>query len=360
MDNRERITRLARGESVDRKPLFFYFGPWGETIERWRREGAKIEDGPEGFQRAFRLDRGIAILPLNQGYAPAFEEAILEDRGDRVLFRDGRGITQLIRRDGASIPQFLDFPVRCREDWLRLKRERLDPDAPGRLPEDFDEWVKRAQAGHAALQLGQYPYGLFGTLRDMIGAETLLTWFYDEPELIHEMMDGLTDLWLELYGRVVRRVRVDVIHIWEDMSGKTGSLISPRMVREFMCPNYRRIRDFADRHDIPIVALDTDGNCTELIPPFMDAGINLIMPFEVQAGMDVCRVAKEYPDLCVMGGFDKRALWTGKEAIDREVERIRPMFDAGVKYFVAPDHLIPPEVSLENFTYFLDRVRPLL
>ena len=112
MDNRERITRLARGESVDRKPLFFYFGPWGETIERWRREGAKIEDGPEGFQRAFRLDRGIAILPLNQGYAPAFEEAILEDRGDRVLFRDGRGITQLIRRDGASIPQFLDFPGR--------------------------------------------------------------------------------------------------------------------------------------------------------------------------------------------------------------------------------------------------------
>lgn len=358
--NRERIIATAQGKATDRKPLFFYFGPWGETIDRWRSEGKTIEDGPYGFARAFGLDEGIRTAPVTLGYMPKFDYVELEDRGDRLLIRDWLGIVQLIRKDGASIPHYIDYPVKSPEDWEKLKKERLQPDAPGRLDAEFDQWARSAQESGAAIQVGSWPYGLFGTLRDMLGVETLLMWFYDEPDTVSDMMSTLTDLWISVYEQVAQRVQIDILHIWEDMSGKTGSMISPKMVREFMCPNYRRIRDFADAHNIPIVGVDTDGDCSELIPLFMDAGINMLMPFEVQAGMDICKVAREFPELSIVGGFDKRTLWTGHEAIDREIERIMPMFDKGVRYFVAPDHLIPPEVSLDNFEYFLEKVRPLL
>ena len=38
-------------------------------------------------------------------------------------------------------------------------------------------------------------------------------------------------------------------------------------------------------------------------------------------------------------------------------DRLRPMFREGVRYFCAPDHLIPPEVPLALFRYFIDRLR---
>jgi len=364
MTNRERILNLAAGKEVDRKPLFFYFGPWPQTMERWQKEGLRLEpqmDQGAAFRSVCGLDAGIAILPVNLGYAPAFTSEVLEDLGERLKIRDALGVVQLIRKEGASIPHYIDYPVKCREDWLKLKEERLNPETPGRIPDNFDEVVQSLEKEGFALQLGYYPYGLFGTLRDMIGVEDLLMWFYDEPELIREMMDDLTTFWLAIYQKVIDRgVKVDVIHIWEDMSGKTGPLISPKMVREFMAPNYRRIRDFADRNGIPIMVVDTDGDVTALIEPFMEAGVNMLLPFEVQAGMDICKVAKEYPELAIMGGFDKRVLWDSREAIDREVERLRPMFEKGMRYFVAPDHLIPPEVPYELFQYFLDKIRPLL
>lgn len=347
MNNRERIRALARGESVDRKPFFFYFGPWPETIQRWKQEGMTRD-----WREEFGVDPGIRILNINCGYAPPFKYEVLEEKHNTRIIRDSLGIVQEIRKEGASIPHYLDYPLKCRADWEKLKA-RLDPSAPLRFA---DGWDRPSDDG-AALQLGAYPYGLFGTLRDMIGVETLLYWFYDEPELISDMMGYLTDFWLEIYAQAVKRVQVDVIHIWEDMSGKTGSLISPDMVKKFMVPNYRRIRDFADSHDIPIFAVDTDGDCRELIPIFMDAGVNLMMPFEVQAGIDVCAIAREYPQPCIMGGFDKRALWTSREAIDMELERLAPMFASGVKWYLAPDHLIPPEVPLELFAYFMNRVR---
>ena len=75
------------------------------------------------------------------------------------------------------------------------------------------------------------------------------------------------------------------------MSGKTGPLISPDMMREFMAPNYRKIREFADRHNIPIVMLDTDGDMDKIIPVLIESGINILLPFEVIEG---CKTAVEF------------------------------------------------------------------
>jgi hypothetical protein len=111
--------------------------------------------------------------------------------------------------DGSSIPRYIDYPVKNRDDWKRLKK-RLDPRDPARFPGDWRLWAAKNRNRDTAFQLGFFPYGLFGTLRDMMGAERLLVSFYDEPELIHDMMTTLTDLWLEVYKEVVRDIRVDI------------------------------------------------------------------------------------------------------------------------------------------------------
>jgi uroporphyrinogen-III decarboxylase len=253
----------------------------------------------------------------------------------------------------------IDYPVKGPEDWEKLKREKLNPDDPARFGDNWDQLVKVYNEGDKIVQLGAYPYGLFGTLRDMMGVEELLVSFYEQPELIHDMMDYLTDFWIAIYEKVCKDVKIDAIHMWEDMSGKQGSLISPKMVREFMMPNYIKIKAFAEKHNIPIFSLDTDGDCSELVPLFMECGINLIFPFEVASGCDINEYRRKYPDLCIMGGIDKQEIAKGREATDRELQRVSDMFKR-TGYIPALDHLVHPEISFEDFKYFVERLKEMI
>jgi uroporphyrinogen decarboxylase len=131
------------------------------------------------------------------------------------------------------------------------------------------------------------------------------------------------------------------------------------MIREFMFPNYRKIKAFADRAGIPCILLDTDGDCSAITPLFMEGGINLLLPFEVAAGCDILEYRRLYPELAIMGGIDKQEIAKGREAIDRELKRVEPMFRQN-GYFAALDHLVHPEISWEDFQYFVARLKEMI
>jgi uroporphyrinogen-III decarboxylase len=159
-----------------------------------------------------------------------------------------------------------------------------------------------------------------------------------------------------LWERVTAEVRIDHIHIWEDMACTRGSLISPAMVEEFMMPCYDRIAAFARRHGVRVVSVDTDGDCHQLAPVMMQHGVNLLFPFEVQSGCDILSYRRQYPELGIMHGLDKRALARTRADIDREVARALEMVRQG-RYIPGFDHLIPPDASWENFKYAAEQLK---
>ncbi|MDR2376921.1 MAG: hypothetical protein LBD96_10860 [Treponema sp.] len=350
LNNRERMVRAILGQDVDRLPLTLW-GPWGETLERWRQEGYP-EDA--NFGAYFGLDTGFSDVAVNLGYYPGFEYKVLEDRGGTKLIQDGSGSILEIMADHSTIPKIISPAVSGRESWEKLK-ERLDPRSPERYP-DWQAEQERFAGSDAAVQIGDFPCGLFGTLRDMMGVEELLVGFYDDPELIHDMMDYLTDFWLAIYEEAARYIQIDRIHIWEDMSGKQGPLISPTMFREFMTANYKKIIAFAKDRNIPIISVDTDGNMDVMMTVLNEAGINMVMPFEVQAGCDVVAIKKQYPHICLFGGIDKRALTKDRETIDAELDRVDSLFHQS-GYIPGLDHLVHPEVSFDNFKYFVEQLK---
>jgi uroporphyrinogen decarboxylase len=199
--------------------------------------------------------------------------------------------------------------------------------------------------------------GFFGPLRNLTGVEALATLFYDDPAFVEEMMDGIAQFMIALLGALLEHTDIDVFGFWEDMAYKTGPLISPEMVRRHMLPRYRRVVDFLRSRGVRWFALDSDGQIGPLIGAWMDAGINILYPFEVQAGMDVLEVRRRYGrELRIWGGVDKRALAWGRGAIDRELERIQPLVREG-GYVAFPDHSLPPDVPYANLRYFMDRLR---
>jgi uroporphyrinogen decarboxylase len=351
----ERFIRCILGQKIDRVPYGVGIGwnPWPATLERWKSETG---NGDLDHVQALGYDYRDALPAHQQGIFPPFEPVVIEETDEFVVSRNERGITLRNRRDLGSMPEFLDYPVKTREDWERLKAERLDPDTPGRIWEDWDAFRERIGRTGEAVLGGSFPHGVFGACRELMGAEELLISFYTEPALVKDMMNHLTTLWISIWRRFAAEVRIDRIHIWEDMSGRQGSLISPGMVNEFMMPCYDRIAAFAKEAGVRVISVDTDGDCHELVPIFMEHGVNMVYPFEVQAGNDILKYRREYPRLGILGGLDKRALAVGKAAIDREVDKAREMLKSG-RYVPCYDHLIPPDVSWEMFKYSTKRLR---
>jgi len=359
---RERFLRTVRFQPVDRVP-YHELGFWGQTIERYVREGMPPEAAGEDVWRGsdfFRTDRRDFIA-LNVSTVPAFEHKVLREDDRTIMFQDSEGITRLAMKDGTvrgtrpSMDQYVRFPVETSEDFRAL-RARFLPDAPGRYPENWHElaacWRRR---DYPLCLLTNATFGLYSMLRRWMGTEKLSYAWHDQPGLVHEMLDFLADFFIELTTPALKAVNVDYFNFFEDLAFKTGPLLSPATFRAFLVPRYRRIIEHLQRHGVGIITYDSDGNLEPLIPELIGMGVTLLWPCECAAGMDVRRLRAEYGrDLALSGGIDKRELARDCAAIEREVAaKMGPLIEDG-GYIPTIDHSVPPDISYDNFMYYLD------
>jgi uroporphyrinogen decarboxylase len=197
-------------------------------------------------------------------------------------------------------------------------------------------------------------------VRELMGPERALLAFYDDPALVHDIMEFNAEFVAALLPRVLREAPVTVISFWEDMSYRSGPLISPAMFRDFMVPRYRRITEVARRMGVDTILVDSDGNVEQLIPLWIKSGVNGVYPMEVAAGMDVASLRRRYGrDLVMTGGIDKRVLARDRRAIDRELVRCIPVAEQG-GYIPHLDHAIPSDVPYANFAYYWEQKKAML
>ena len=371
---RERFKAIARFQRLGDLSYSDMF--WPETLLSWIRKGAPQQLIDMAFLGRFfgydyvrplrKITSGLAVALYMAGDIPAFQlfPPIVPRFEQKVLKQDAKTIT-MINQGGQTVkvfkdnpqkmPMYLDHPVKDRETWKEYKK-RLDPNTPERWPADWERYVEQVNSGDlpVVLEVGS----LFGFLREWMGLERLLYTFYDDPVLIEDMMDTMVYLALEVIKRATKDIKVDQASFWEDMCYKSGPLISPAMFRKYMMPRYRQITDLLHKNGIDIIFVDSDGNVNELIPLWLECGINYIWPLEVAAGNDAVALRKEYvADLILGGNIDKRALIKGKKAIREEVMSKVPFLLEMGGYFPTVDHLVPPDVTFENYCYYINTLR---
>jgi hypothetical protein len=351
---------LKPGASIIQEEFGFF------CLERWREERYITQD--VNLQTLFRFDSSAVVGLWDLGWCeaeffPAFSEAVLEDRGEYEVIRDsaGRNVLMFKGRRNGFMPEYLDHPVKDRKSWEALCKWRLDPSNEKRY-EGWDEKLKevrrRSDCGYHVTQhvVGGYMY-----LRSLIGSASLPYMFYDNPDLIHDCMET----WLKLADAVIARhqsyIQIDEIFLAEDICYNHGLVISPRMVREFLFPYYRQLIEDTRRRQSESgkklhVQIDTDGNVATAIDLYKEIGMDYMSPFEVASGSDVVSIGKKYPDLLMRGGIDKRILASGKEAIDREIDRIMPAMKARGGYIPMCDHGVPAEVEFDNYMHYRRRM----
>ena len=140
---------------------------------------------------------------------------------------------------------------------------------------------------------------------------------------------------------------------------KTGSLISPKLFREFMMEPLKRVTRTLNEYGIKIIMVDSDGNLDELIPLWLEANVNFVYPLEVAANCDAVRYRRQFgKEVLMLGNIDKRVLRDGctKREIEAEVMSKVPQLVKEGGFSPAVDHAVPPDVPFEHFKYYLDLV----
>lgn len=353
MTGRERWRRIFNYEKVDR--IFnCEFGWWSDTLKRWHKEGLpeEVDSNPKG-DIYFNFDKEAGI-PIKMGLLPSFEEEIIEETEKYIIKKDATGTTLQIFKDGSStIPHYIKFPVETREDWDEFK-ERLKPDIEKRYPQNWEEFKKEWENRNYPLGL---PVGsLFGWIRDWMGFENCLMSFYTQPDLIEDMMNHIVNFILTLIEKALEEVKgIDYAAFWEDMAFKTQPMISPALFSKYLVPRYKKITDKLKQYGINVVIVDCDGNINELVPLWLEGGVNVMFPLEINSKSDPVALRKKFgKKVLLKGGVDKIALIHGKEAIDREIDRIKDLVEEG-GYIPHVDHRVPPDVSYENYLYYLKK-----
>jgi uroporphyrinogen decarboxylase len=334
-------------------------------LERWKKEEGMPADVPLGKLFGFDPEGKHSLGGLGwceAGFSPAFEEKVIEDRGEHEVVQDfaGRHVLCFKGRRSGFMPEYIDHPVKDIKTWEENCKWRMDPRTPARY-EKFDEKMEKARnAAGRGMIMTQQVVGGYMYLRILIGPEAVLYKFYDAPKLIHECMRTWLDLADAVIARHQEHVTLDEFFIGEDICYNNGPLISPEMIREFIFPYYQQLIANIRRRQIDktrhlYFQVDTDGYADPVIPLYQELGMDVMSPFEVAARCDVLRAGREYPGLVILGGVDKRALAKGKKAIDETIERIFPVMKKRGGYIPTCDHGVPEEVKYQDYLYYRKR-----
>lgn len=387
MTNRERENLTLNFGKPDRGAVEETFYPWVLTKNRFVEEGLpsviahNAKDitndivGNKGNQTEKYLPAawGQGVMEYEQylGFDPVrrihfvlpfrrFEEKILEDTETYLIKQDIYG-RQMMQKKGSEIETEYKSVIQDEADWERLKAH-----ADRELESYFsDEAIATAygalKEGH---DRGDYSIrlnleGFFWVPRELMGIEAHLYAFYDKPELIHDINEYILQVYTTKVIKVVDLLQPDVVYLMEDLSGKNGPMISGENFDEFVGAYYKRLIPMLKAHGVNHVFVDTDGDFTIMIPHFLDAGVDGFLPMDVNAGMDIVKVRAQFPGLKFIGGFNKLKIAEGKEAIDREFDRILPVIRGG-GYIVGSDHQVAPSTSLQDYQYYIQKLKEVM
>jgi uroporphyrinogen decarboxylase len=371
---------LLRYQHYDRLPIV-HFGYWRETLEKWAEEGHVSADEAREWRDGNPTDRRVSarlgfdldwhsIFGPSVRLDPGFERTVVQEFADgsrHVLDRNGVVIQE--KPGAGSIPAEVEHTLTDRESWekhykwrYQWKEERVTT-AHVLVGDSYLRWddggLEFLQRDERDFLYGLFCGSLYGQIRDVVGLVGSAYLQVDDEELFDEIIDTVGDLCYRTTKYVLEAgARFDFAHFWEDIAFKTGPLVAPTVFREKVGPHYRRITDVVREHGIDIVSLDCDGKIDELIPIWLENGVNTMFPIEVgtwNASIEPWR-AQYGSELRGVGGTNKTVFSKDRAAVEEEVDRVSRLVELG-GYIPCPDHRIPPDAEWELVSYYCELLR---
>ncbi len=361
MTGLERVLCALRHEEPDRVPLSDNL--WTDTLVRFRREGMPQNVAPEEY---FDYD----ITHLSMDLSPRLDPAQLADEGDTLVIRDRYGYVVRKFRGKDRGMQWLEHPLARKADWERIKaRMIVDLDGTSRLDTEpyfmrlspYPDWGEARRRFEAVRATGRFitvfAYGPHEIAWRLRGWERILMDTVEDPQFVADIYATVATLTIDTLQRAQEEgIRPDAYFMADDLAYTRAPFFAPAFYRGVLWPQHRRIGQYLQSQGLTYM-LHTDGQVTDLIPDFIDAGVQVLQPLEAKAGLDVRDLKGRYPQMTWMGNIDMRRMSGDLAQIEEEVRNKVGAAKRGGGYIYHSDHSVPSEVSLANYEHLLACVR---
>ena len=197
----------------------------------------------------------------------------------------------------------------------------------------------------------------------LFGFENFMMHLAAEPELVEYWLDaklehdlGILDKFLAIAGPYI-----DVIQTSDDFGAQGSLQISPRIYRELFKPRQKKWIEFVKARTKAKVFIHCDGAIEEIIPDFIEIGIDILNPLQTSAaGMDPKRIKETYgKDLCFWGGGVETQTTLPFGTVDevrREVRDRVKLLGTGAGYVFSSIHNIQADIPPEKILAIFDTV----
>ncbi len=386
MTSRERVLTTLNHKEPDRVPIFDT--PAMSTLKRWHEEGLSFDVSPAEY---FNYD----MIWFLADTTPRFPSKIIQETEEYTITTTPYGGVQRNHKDYSTTPEVIDYPCKSRQDWRKIKN-RLTPS-----PERVDWRGEKALASQLwGLGAGQqseksssetnqalgkfcsaeWRTGLKGCrkaredgkficywasvgydkIQNYVPSELLLMAIATNPDWVRDMYETDARLVIGMYEIMKERgFEFDGAWLCCDLGYRNGLLFSPHHFQEQLRPVLQYLFNYFNAQGMPII-LHSDGCVRDLIPYFIEDGVNCLEPVETKAKMDLFELKKQFGDkLAFMGGIDVRAMADADPfVIENEIKTKVPFAKKGGGYiYVCDADVVPKNVSFKQYCRIIKLVR---
>lgn len=277
--------------------------------------------------------------------------------GEYDYYKDGWGI---IRRKPKNQGLYYDI---CKHPMTEVDTDNIDkypwpdPYDPQILHNVRNKAIQMQRETQAALTVGRtFGNGIFTMGSWLEGFENWFTDLLQDPKRAGKIMDKILDLKIQYWDKVLTEVGdlIDIVVEYDDLGGQQGLLISPRLYRKYVKPRQKKLLSFIKKKAPVSVFLHTDGVVYDIIPDFIEIGVDILNPIQFTlAKMDAKILKKDFGDSLTFcgGGIDTQHTlpFGSPQQVKDEVRRQIDILAPGGGFIFATVHAVQADVPPENF-----------
>jgi uroporphyrinogen decarboxylase len=219
---------------------------------------------------------------------------------------------------------------------------------------DVEGYARRAEEARASglAVLGGAWATLFTAARRSMGEARYLTAMLDQPDLIGRLVEQAADCYLAINQKLFDQcaASLDIFFFGSDFGTQSSLFISRDLVRRFFLPHMKRLVEQAKGYGLKVMH-HSCGAVFDLIPDFIECGIDMLDPVQVAAhGMSPSALAQRFGgEIAFHGGISTQTLLphATPEQVRVEVQDTLRAFQ-GCGYVLGPDQWLMADVPYEN------------
>ena len=367
MNSRDRVLTTLGHKEPDHVPLDI----GGSDVTGIHRDAyrrlARFIGLPEGVHLYHRVQQlalpseemlrrlEVDVRPL-VAQPPDSWELILNDTGTHHTFADEWGVEWAMPKAGGLYFDMITHPLSQVLEAAELDDHSWPDGANKARFQGLRNQAERLVARGLGITLAPAYGGILESAAWLRGYESFYMDLIRNPTLTEAILDATLRFHLDFWGAALQEVGdlLDVAVEYDDLGWQWGLLISKEMYRRYVRPRHEELFRFIKAHSRAAVFLHSCGAVYDLLPDFIESGVDILNPVQVSAAEmgDTRRLKAEFGDHLVFwgGGVDTQGILPRatpakvKDEVRRRIEELGP----GGGFVFAAVHNIQPDVPPEN------------